>query len=425
MNAITPDAQQEMNVFGIPDALRKIQGRIADIDSHEMLPVQEWVKIFGDEIRPMADYYIQHGESEQDDRNTVNVPDFPGDVVDIGENVLSIKGSRAPGAVDATRRVAVMDAMGIHRQLMFPSNPAVYSSFLYRYADNLDMLTFAKGSPDDRRAMAKRMLELHNEELASSARISDRVRPVPFLFGETPQEILEKATAFVNKGVRALWMFPSGELPGNVSPAHTDFDPLYSFLEESNTALVLHIAGEGNFLKTENWDKAPHFEGHIRHVEFSRSPWFTAKMHLEVENFVTILVMGGVFDRHPNLRFGLLETTAYWLGPLARRLDMWWTLDKGIINSPRPGQKVPYRLPEPPSFYLNRNVRVTPFFFEDMAHDLEHFGHLQDCYCYSSDYPHVEGGKNSVGIHYDKIKHLGDEIIEKYFVGNGSWLLPD
>jgi predicted TIM-barrel fold metal-dependent hydrolase len=425
VNAITAEQQRNMNIYGVPKEMKRLIGRISDIDSHEMLPVQEWIKVFGEAIRPMAEYYIEHGESEADDKNTVNIPDYPGDITEIGENVLSIKGSRAPGAVDIARRVGVMDAMGIQRQLMFPSNPSVYASFLYRYADNPNMLTFAKGSADERRAMGKRVIEMHNEALASMATISDRVRPVPLLFGDTPEEIFQKAKAFVKTGVRALWMFPSGELPGGTSPAHTDFDPLYSFLEESDTTLVLHIAGEGNFLRTESWDKAPHFEGHIRHVEFSRSPWFTAKMHLEVENFLTIMLMGGVFDRHPRLRFGLIETTAYWLGPLARRLDMWWNLDKGIINSPRPGQVIPYRLPEPPSFYLNRNVRVTPFFFEDMAHDIEHFPDLQDCYCYSSDYPHVEGGKGSVQIHFDKIKHLGDEIIDKYFVTNGGWLLPD
>jgi len=192
-----------------------------------------------------------------------------------------------------------MKAMGIRRQLMYPSNPAVYAMFLYRYADNLKMLTFAKGTPDERRTTAFKIMDMHNELLVSAANISDMLRPVPLLFGETPEQITTRAKAFVKKGVRAVWLFPFGELPGGKSPAHPDFDPLYAFLAESNTALILHIAGEGNFLRSEAWDKAPAFDGHIRHIEFSRSPWFTAKMHLEVDNFLTIMVMGGVFDRHP------------------------------------------------------------------------------------------------------------------------------
>ena len=424
MNATAPDRQVSPKVYGLPTELTKYAGKIMDVDSHEMLPVQEWLKVFGEDIRPMAEYYLEHGETEDVDRNTVNVRDYPGDVREIREDIGEVKGSRAPGAVDMQRRVDAVRALGIRRQLVYPSNPAVYAMFLYRYSNNSKMLTFAKGTSEERRAKARRILEMHNELLASAANVSDSIRPAPLLFGDSPQQILARAQAFVKRGVRALWLFPSGELPGNTSPAHSDFDPLYAFLAESNTALVLHIAGEGNFLNSEAWDKAPSFEGHIRHVEFSRSPWFTAKMHLEVENFVTIMVMGGVFDRHPMLRFGAIETTAYWVGPLARRLDMWWNLDKGIINAPRLGQVTPYRLPEKPSFYLNRNLRVTPFFFENMAYDFEHYN-IPDTLCYSSDYPHVEGGKNSIKVHFDKIKHLGEQVLEKYFVTNGSWLLPD
>jgi predicted TIM-barrel fold metal-dependent hydrolase len=68
---------------------------------------------------------------------------------------------------------------------------------------------------------------------------------------------------------------------------------------------------------------------------------------------------------------------------------------------------------------------VTPFFFENMAYDFETYPDIQDTLCFSTDYPHVEGGKNPMRLHYDKIKHLGEEIVEKYFVTNGSWLLPD
>src|SRR3546814_18420957 len=37
------------------------------------------------------------------------------------ENVWTVKGGAAPGAVDMGRRIAVMDQMGIARQLIFPT----------------------------------------------------------------------------------------------------------------------------------------------------------------------------------------------------------------------------------------------------------------------------------------------------------------
>jgi hypothetical protein len=52
---------------------------------------------------------------------------------------------------------------------------------------------------------------------------------------------------------------------------------------------------------------------------------------------------------------------------------------------------------EPYSFAtLYRNVRVTPFNeFESARSDLERYPHLSGAYCYSTDSPHIEGGKDS------------------------------
>src|ERR1700724_974295 len=49
-------------------------------------------------------------------------PDVLGDHEDItDENVWKIRGTRAPGAFDMSRRRSVMDAMGVQRQFVFPS----------------------------------------------------------------------------------------------------------------------------------------------------------------------------------------------------------------------------------------------------------------------------------------------------------------
>lgn len=414
-----------MDIYGLPEQLRHLGGSIIDADSHEMLPANEWVRLIGKDLQPMADYYTRFGDTEEFDKNTSNVPDFVRYDRPVGADILQVKGCKAAGAVDFGRRTDVMDAMGVHRQLMFPGAAAVYAMFLYRVAAQEGMMPFAQGSADDRRATALRIIERCSELMVDSARISDRIRPVPVLFGNTPQKIYARAKSYIDRGIRAMWLFPSGEPPAGRSPVHPDFDPLYALLAESNSSLILHTGGEGNFLATEQWDKAPALEGHIRHVEFSRSPWWSAKAHIEVENMITLLVVGGVFDRHPTLRVGLVETCSHWVGPLARRMDMWYGLDGIATGKLAEGKKRPYRLPEKPSFYMNRNVRVTPFFFEDFAFDIRNFPAIADMFCFSSDYPHVEGGKNFVETHYNKVKDLGDEAVERYFVTNGKWLLPD
>jgi hypothetical protein len=79
----------------------------------------------------------------------------------------------------------------------------------------------------------------------------------------------------------------------------------------------------------------------------------------------------------------------------------------------------------PPSAYLNRNVRVTPFYFEPIGEYLERYANLRDAYCYSTDYPHQEGGRNTKASYFAQVERFGSEMVEKFFVANGKWLLPD
>jgi predicted TIM-barrel fold metal-dependent hydrolase len=412
-----------MEAIALPDELGALSARITDIDSHEMLPAQEWVRLFGPALEPIAEYYKEHGEPETEDKNAVNIPDYAGDVLPINKDIVNIKGVRAPGAVDVARRVEVMKAMGIRRQLMYPSYPAVPALRLYANAADPSFMSFQQG---DRLKAAMELIDIHNEGLIEAANISDMIRPVPVLYGNTPEEIIERAKYFISKGIKAVWLFPAGELPGDRSPAHADLDPLWKLCEEADCAITVHVAGDGNFLATERWQDAEVFAGYVRHVELVRSPWFLATLHLASENMLTTMVLGGVFERFPKLRFGVIECGSFWLGPLMERLDMWYGLQNNLGgfqgSEDRPE---PYRLAEKPSYYMRRNVRVTPFVFEDIAEQIRRYSGIEDIICYSSDYPHSEGGKDATRKFYETLKLMSEEIREKFFVTNGSWLLPD
>jgi hypothetical protein len=70
-------------------------------------------------------------------------------------------------------------------------------------------------------------------------------------------------------------------------------------------------------------------------------------------------------------------------------------------------------------------VRISPFnYFEDIVLQFRRYPQLSDSYCYSSDYPHYEGGYESPAVIRDRIKELGDDICDKFFYKNGAWLLP-
>jgi predicted TIM-barrel fold metal-dependent hydrolase len=77
-----------------------------------------------------------------------------------------------------------------------------------------------------------------------------------------------------------------------------------------------------------------------------------------------------------------------------------------------------------PSEYIARNVRVTPYHFESVDSYIERYPYLADVYCYSSDYPHREGGRESKQVFYEKLAPLGEDVVEKFFFTNGELLLP-
>jgi hypothetical protein len=152
-------------------------------------------------------------------------------------------------------------------------------------------------------------------------------------------------------------------------------------------------------------------------LELGFEPYSMASMHLAVEHFLTVMVLGGVFERHPGLRFGAIELGAHWLGPMADNLDRW--AEK--VFAPR----IAGTLPLKPSAYIARNVRVTPHsLVEPVAGFFASYPHLSDCYCYSTDYLHLEGGTHVNRRMHDQLAPLGEAVLEKYFSANGAWLLP-
>jgi len=310
------------------------------------------------------------------------------------------------------RRLDVLDYTGIRRQLVFPGNLALHAAFLHGFADEPG---FFPGIGGDRRNVALQMLDAHNSWVVRQARISDRLRPVASLVAGSPDDLKAKAKRLIDSGVRTLWL-PSSILPGGRSPAHNDLDPFWSLCAASNTVVTLHIGNEPGFFRTLGWKQARAFEGWKVGNEISADPWTLSTGHMATENFLMTMVTGAVFERHPELRLGVIELGADWIGPTAYRLDMWYR------NSQfKTWNKL---LSMPPSEFIRRNVRVSAYPFEKIDEYIRMYG-LTEVYCYSSDYPHVEGGKDPMEFWAGRLAPLGADVMEKFFVRNGTWLMPD
>jgi predicted TIM-barrel fold metal-dependent hydrolase len=398
--------------------------QVMDVDAHEMVPTHMWADEFGESSAQLA---VMAGPTfaKMGANNFVN-PELVADNAEItSETVWHLRGTGAPSAADLTRRPEVMDEMGCRRQLVFPS----YGVFAMVMAIGEERrLRHFTGTSDgeadiDIKAIHElglRGLAEYNEWAIRTAAIDpDRLRPVAYVLPQgDARKLIQHIEDLLGSGIRAI-SIPSSVPPAGTSPANPVLDPLWALLAEANVPVTVHVGGETGFVATMAWADAPPFApGKVTSTELGLDPYSMSTFHNAITNFLTTLVLGGVFERHPTLRFGAIECGAHWLGPLAENLDLWATKVFGT-------RLAPY-LKSKPSEYLARNVRVTPFaLWEDIRWYFERYPHLADCYCYSTDYPHFEGGEDSMRLFYDQVSPLGETIVDKFFRTNGKLLLPD
>ena len=394
--------------------------RVLDADSHEMAPLQFWGSMFGPAAGEIAAQITDCLKMQKG--NDFYAPELVGDVTAIDhDSVWNLKGTSAPGAFDFARRLEVMNEMGIARQLVFPSF-AIFASMLkigneFRVYNFLGM----KGSIEEIRELGDVGLAEYNTwAAATTAANPDRTRCVAYVMDNgTVDDLVSQTEALIAKGIRAV-NIPHGVPPGGVSPAHPAMDDFWALLEKHDVPLVTHVGNEEGLFASTVWKKdVPSFAlGKTQSIELGLEPYSFATLHYTGAHYLAVLILGGVFERFPKLRVGMIEQGSSWLGPAADNLDMW---ARDVYYN-----RLKDHISMLPSEYINRNVRVTPFNdFEPVARDFERYPNLADAYCYATDYPHVEGGKESKYRLYDQIAHLGDDIAEKFFVTNAGLILPD
>jgi predicted TIM-barrel fold metal-dependent hydrolase len=385
-----------------------------DVDSHEMIPMQLWPEYFGEAgelMQPMGRFsggLIQR---------TMSRPGLDHDDAEFDPRAIwLVKGPEAPAAIDHMRRPAVLDAMGVRTQFVFPSFGLMGLMLLYSPKAH-EFLGYDPAELD-RLQVGRKVVHAHNRW---AARVTHevpqgRVRPVAIVVPDTVQGMLSQAQELIDGGVRALWL-PAGLPPADTSPADCALDPFWKLAAEHDVPVVLHLGTEFGLLASSRWNaNVPAFNaGNLASHEFPVEPYRGATLQLTCINFLTAAVLGGVFERHPRLRFGVIECGAHWLGPLGESLDLWGGQFHGRLKS---------TLSMQPSRYLARNVRVTPFVFEPVDRYVKQYPELARCYCYSTDYPHREGGRESKQRFYERLAPLGESAVRDFFIRNAEWLMP-
>lgn len=393
-----------------------LMSKIVDVDAHEMIPMQKWPEEFGDAAVKFTELCSNLSLVSNLDENTLDRPDIAADDLSAThENVWSVRGPGAPSAIDLSRRVEVLDVMGIDRQLIFPT--FALAGVMLRYDPKADRM-FGLEADVDRHALGLDVVHAHNDWVArtSAGLDSDRIRAVAVVLTDTVDQMVASSQDIIDRGARAI-MIPGGLPPAGVSPADRALDPFWELVEAADVPVMLHIGTEFALLASKAWGRnVPEFAmAHNSSLEFPVEPYWGATLNFTHENFLTAMVLGGVFERFPNLRFGCIEVGAQWIGPFAERLDLWAAQFKSRFSK---------SLSMKPSGYLARNVRVGPFVFEDVKSYFDRYPDLSSVYCFSTDYPHKEGGKHSLQVFEGKLSDCDPSVASRFFVENGELLLP-
>ena len=146
---------------------------------------------------------------------------------------------------------------------------------------------------------------------------------------------------------------------------------------------------------------------------FARSKDFPV-LHHSPERFLACMALDGVFERHPTLRGAAIELGATWVPGLLRNLDH-------AHRSFSKFEPVLQDLPLLPSEYIRRQVRFTPFPFEDTAWLVDQCG--PELFMFSTDYPHPEGGKRPFEAFGEAVAGFDEATRERFFWRNGAELL--
>ncbi|MGQ0825494.1 MAG: amidohydrolase family protein [Actinomycetota bacterium] len=173
------------------------------------------------------------------------------------------------------------------------------------------------------------------------------------------------------------------------SPSHAALDPVWSMCEDARVPVLLHVAGAGEHVMHPSFFEngrapVPDFHGgdtNFKSVDYMSIP-------LPVMQTLNALVIDGVLQDHPGLRVGVIELGASWVPGWMRMLD-------SAHEAFRKNEARLQRMEMRPSEYVRRQLRATPYPHEDTGWTIANSG--DEVCMFSSDFPHVEGGRNPLG----------------------------
>ncbi len=304
-------------------------------------------------------------------------------------NLLLRKNYQALGAFRSQDRPKALDLFGFASQLVFTT--ASLSNYGLEEMGEADLAIEAARA--------------HNRMMSEFCAVDRRLLAtgyVPLIDMARAPDIAREAIALGCKGI----VIPSRHPRGH-SPSHIGLYPLWAVVQEAGLPILFHVGGEEKMHPDYINNGGPQVLDFHGGAENFTSLTFMA-IPLSVWQTLSALVIDGVFDRFPNLKFGAIELGASWLPSLMRFMDS----GAAAFGREERLQKLSAR----PSEILRRQLRVTPYPHEDTAWIIANSG--EEMCLFSSDFPHIEGGRNPLKRFNDALEGASERAKRRFYRDN-------
>lgn len=317
-------------------------------------------------------------------------------IAELERNVIGgPKGYHALGAFNPAERSRALDLLGFEAQLVFGS--FALACFLH----------------DPNPAVRYGGCRAYNRAIAAFCAADARLVPIAVLSLDDPVRALAELEHALAVGCGGVWV--PAEPCGGRSPGHVDLDPIWAMLADARVPFLLHVGAQRMQIRPEYMNTGrPPTAGWQGGGEALRLKDFPI-LHVDTEEFLSVLVLDGVLERHPSLTGGAIELGASWVPGMLRRLD------HAVDNLARFDPDV-RAFTRRPSEQVTGQLAFTPFPFEDVGRLIAESN--DELYLFSSDYPHVEGGRNPLGRFTASLAGASDVTLERFFSANLERVMP-
>jgi predicted TIM-barrel fold metal-dependent hydrolase len=311
---------------------------------------------------------------------------------DEAEQIMLRKNFAATGSFLREDRPRALDLLGFSSQLVFNT---FHNSRLHDWEHSGD-LDLAYGTA-----------RAHNRGMVEFCDVDERLLPSCYV----PLADFDRAAAMADEALAAgaAALLVASGCPAGHSPSHVGLDPVWARAAEARIPVVFHVGGTGDLIDPNYFRNGlpvpTDFHGgeeNFRSVDYMGIPVPPAQT-------LATMIFDGVLDRFPDLRIGVIEQGAIWVPSWMRQME-------SAFEAFRRHEDRLQSLALRPSGYVRRQIRFTPYPTEDVGWIIDHAG--PEVCLFSSDYPHVEGGRRPIERFEASLGDASDEIRHRFYSQN-------